>query len=514
MRHFVALIALLVTTMAQGAEPLRVMTQDRVKQDDGMFQLQQTASELDPAKSAIVICDMWDKHWCEGATRRVAEMAPRMNAVVEEARKRGVLIVHAPSSTTGFYEGTPARDRAKNAPHVDMPNEDSWKHLDRAVESDLPIDDSDGGCDCWPPCEDVNKNVWTRQIDTIRIDDSDAISDNGQEVFNVLEQHSRDNVIVMGVHTNMCVLGRPFSIRANVQNGKNVLLMRDLTDTMYNSRMAPFVNHHRGTDLVVEHIEKFWASTITSAAFLDSEPQRFADDPRLHAVFVIHEKEYETDRTVPEFAEAELAQRFGWRCTYLMGDELHHLPGLQALSDADLLFVSARRQVLPAEDLAHIRAYCESGKPVVGIRTASHAFSSRKGDTPDGAEEWPEFDAEIFGGNYHNHHGNALKATAQVIDSARNHPILDGVDTAEFDTGWSLYKVSPLADTATPLMMGRVKGHPEEPVAWTNLNKYGGRVFYTSLGHEDDFENENFRRMLVNGIVWAMDGVSATETRD
>jgi len=424
--------------------------------------------------------------------------------VVEQARKRGVLIIHAPSSTTGFYDGTPARERAKNARHADMPNEDSWKHLDRDVEGDLPIDDSDGGCDCWPPCPDVNSGVWTRQIDTIRIDDADAISDNGQEVYNVLEQYGRDNVIVMGVHTNMCVLGRPFSIRANVNNGKNVLLMRDLTDTMYNSRMAPYVNHHRGTDLVVEHIEKYWASTITSAAFLDVTPQRFSDDPRLHAVFVIHEKEYDTARTVPAFVEAELAQRFGWRCTYLMGDGLHNIPGLEVLDDADLLFVSVRRQVLPAEDLAHIRAYCESGKPVVGIRTASHAFSSRKGDTPDGAEEWPEFDFEILGGNYHDHYGNTLKAIAQVISAESGHPILDGVDVAEFVTGGSLYETSPLADSATPLLMGRVAGHPPEPVAWTNVNKYGGRVFYTSLGHVDDFDNPDFRRLLVNGIVWAL----------
>jgi type 1 glutamine amidotransferase/nicotinamidase-related amidase len=504
MRHLAILPALIIAAMAHAAEPLRFMTQSRVQETNGAYQVSQYPTDWDPEKTAIIICDMWDQHWCEGATKRVGEMAPRMNEVIEAARKRGVLIIHAPSSTTDFYEGTPARARAKNAPRADMPNDDSWKHLDRAVEGDLPIDDSDGGCDCWPPCEDVNSNVWTRQIETIRIDDNDAISDNGQEVFNVLEQYGRDNVIVMGVHTNMCVLGRPFSIRANVNNGKNVLLMRDLTDTMYNARMAPFVNHHRGTDLVVEHIEKFWAPTITSAAFLDTTPQRFADDDRPHAVFVIHEKEYETDRTVPAFAEAELVQRFGWRCTYLMGDGLHNIPGLEVLEDADLLFVSVRRQVLPTDDLAHIHAYCESGKPVVGIRTASHAFASRKGDTPEGAEEWPEFDPEILGGNYHNHHGNSLIATARVIDGARAHTILDGINTDTFETGGSLYKTSPLADTATSLIMGRVDGHPPEPVAWTNINRYGGRVFYTSLGHVDDFVNPDFRRLLVNGIVWTL----------
>ncbi len=504
-RYLFAVLLAAIPIIANAAEPLHFMTQDRVKQPDGTFLLEQTAADLDPDKTAIVICDMWDKHWCEGATRRVAEMAPRMNDVVEAARKRGVLIIHAPSSTMEFYEGTPARERAKRAPHADMPNEDSWKHLDPGVEGKLPIDDSDGGCDCWPPCDDVNSGVWTRQIDTIRIDDADAISDNGQEVYNVLEANGRDNVIVMGVHTNMCVLGRPFSIRANVNNGKHVLLMRDLTDTMYNSRMAPFVNHHRGTDLVVAHIEKFWAPTLTSAAFVQGAPQRFNDDPRPHAVFIIHEKEYETARTLPEFAEAELAERFGWRCTYLMGDGLHNIPGLEVIDDADLLFVSVRRQALPAADLARIRAYCASGKPVVGIRTASHAFVLRGGESPEGSAQWPEFDGEILGGHYTGHHGNELKATARVIDAARDHPILDGVDTKPFVTGGSLYMTSPIAESAIPLMMGEVEGHPAETVAWTNTNVHGGRVFYTSLGHKDDFANPNFRRMLVNGIVWAME---------
>ena len=98
--------------------------------------------------------------------------------------------------------------------------------------------------------------------------------------------------------------------------------------------MKPFVNHHRGTDLVVAHIEKFWAPTITSSAFLSTAPQRFEDDERPHIVFVVHEQEYETATTVPAFAEEELAERFGWRCTYLLGDGEHHIPGLAAIEDA------------------------------------------------------------------------------------------------------------------------------------------------------------------------------------
>ena len=84
----------------------------------------------------------------------------------------------------------------------------------------------------------------------------------------------------MGVHLNMCVLGRPFAIRQLVRLGLRVVLVRDLTDTMYCSKMKPFVNHHTGTDLVVAHVENHWCPTITSADLTGRAPFRFSDDPK------------------------------------------------------------------------------------------------------------------------------------------------------------------------------------------------------------------------------------------
>ena len=160
------------------------------------------------------------------------------------------------------------RQRAQQAPKVETKIAlQGWCHLDADREGDLPIDDSDGGCDCWPPCE--SGSPWTRQIDTIEVADEDAVTDNA-EAYYLMKQRGIENVIVMGVHTNMCVLGRPFSIRQMVYQGQNVVLMRDMTDTMYNSRMAPFVKHTEGTDLVIEHIEKFWCPTIASEEILKS----------------------------------------------------------------------------------------------------------------------------------------------------------------------------------------------------------------------------------------------------
>lgn len=231
-----------------------------------------------PAETAVVICDMWDRHWCKGATARVAEMAPRVNETVSNLRARGVFVIHAPSDTLDTYAGTPQRKCAQDAAKVEtkVPLQD-WCGLDAAREGPLPIDDSDGGCDCTPQC--TEGKAWSRQIDSIKIEDADAITDSA-EAYYLMRQRGIVNVLVMGVHTNMCVLGRPFSIRQLRYQGQNVVLVRDLTDTMYNSRMRPFVNHFAGTDLVVEHIEKYWVPSTTSASFTEKEAFHFAADGR------------------------------------------------------------------------------------------------------------------------------------------------------------------------------------------------------------------------------------------
>ena len=142
----------------------------------------------------------------------------------------------------------------------------------------MPIDDSDMGCDCEESYEP--HAPWTRQIATLEIADEDAITDNGQETWNLLQEREIGNVILMGVHLNMCVMGRPFGIRQMTYLGKNVVLMRDMTDTMYNPRMSPRVSHFEGTDLVVGHVERYWCPTITSTDLTGKPAFRFRDDPR------------------------------------------------------------------------------------------------------------------------------------------------------------------------------------------------------------------------------------------
>jgi type 1 glutamine amidotransferase len=313
----------------------------------------------------------------------------------------------------------------------------------------------------------------------------------------------------MGVHTNMCVLGRPFAIRQLTRQGLNVVLLRDMTDTMYNPARAPFVSHFTGTDLVVEHIEKHWCPTATSADLLGGKEFRFKDDRRPHLVVLSAENEYQTERTLPEFALKHLGKDF--RVTFVFADtrDGNNLPGVEALDDADVALVSVRRRVLPKEQMEVVRRFIASGKPLVGIRTASHAFSLARGAKPPaGTADWQGFDREVLGCNYAMHHDNRLKTTIRIATEAEANPILTGVK-AEFPSGGSLYKSQPLAEGATPLLVGRAESIPlAEPVAWTWTRKGGGPVFYTSLGHPDDFKNESFTALLRNGILWAAGAAS------
>ena len=198
-------------------------------------------------------------------------MAPQLNKTVQEARKKGIFIIHAPSSVVDFYKDTPQRKLAKESPFSKSPVKladsprwgTAWCWTDPEYEAVLPIDDSDMGCSCTGKKCDI-REAWSRQIDLIDIEKGDAITDNGQETFNLLAERNIDNVILCGVHLNMCVLGRPFAIRQMVKLGKNVALMRDMTDTMYNPERPPGVDHFTGTDLVITHVEKYWCPSFTS----------------------------------------------------------------------------------------------------------------------------------------------------------------------------------------------------------------------------------------------------------
>src|SRR5436190_9638803 len=217
------------------------------------------------ARTAVIICDMWDAHTCSLSAQRVAAMAPRMNQVINAARSLGVMIIHSPSDTMKYYEGTPQRLRMQRAPVASS----STPILNRcprdsAEERNFPIDDTAGGCDD-PILKDwTGPYPWTREHPALDVVGFDGVSENGQEIYNFCKQEGISNVALMGVHTNICVLNRSFGVRQMTQLGFQVVLVRDLTDAMYDPRTRPFVSHARGVELGIEHIETRWCPSIMS----------------------------------------------------------------------------------------------------------------------------------------------------------------------------------------------------------------------------------------------------------
>ncbi|MCK5861858.1 MAG: ThuA domain-containing protein, partial [Candidatus Hydrogenedentes bacterium] len=186
----------------------------------------------------------------------------------------------------------------------------------------------------------------------------------------------------------------------------------------------------------------------------------------------------------------------------------HSIPGMAALESADAVVVYVRRLGLPAAQVEALQHYVACGKPLIALRTASHAFKLNfkdpKGFTvPAGQAEWVEFDRDILGGSYHNHGPN--DAGTEVKNMTPDHPLLKDVSPTEWHSTGSLYFTHPIAEDATLLMTGSTPDHTE-PLTWIRDAAPGrGKVFYTGLGHPDDFKVPAFRQLLLNAIHWSLE---------
>lgn len=235
------------------------------------------------------------------------------------------------------------------------------------------------------------------------------------------------------------------------------------------------------------------------AAVLCPSAVTAADRP--HIVFMIGEKNYGTAQSLPAFAKQFLG---AYKCTFVYADEKdpHHFPGLEVLADADLLALSVRRRTPRKEEMSFIRRHLDAGKPLVGIRTASHAFGAKPPSA--NCEAWDRFDLDILGAAYNRAHPDHPQTYVRVSKTALDHPVLKGVSTEETRIISHLYKYRDLRREAVPLVYGRVAGVARmEPVAWVNTAN-NRRVFYTSLGDTNDFKAPMFQRLLLNGIRWTL----------
>ena len=252
----------------------------------------------------------------------------------------------------------------------------------------------------------------------------------------------------------------------------------------------------------------------TPAQAAESRPQKTL-------VFILAENEYQAWRTIPEFGQI-LEDKYGFRCEYLTSStddkdpNRFFIPSIQKVKKADLVVVFARRRALPREQMQILKEYLDNGKPLIGIRTACHAFDAnlvvpKEGGAPvaanvrlpEGLEQWKTFDKDVFGCSYHGHYEPGIVTVVTVNPEKKGHPLLTGVPET-FDSPSWLYVVAPLAPTAEALMMGRIPGKDAEAVLLTNTYKRGSRIVYTSLGHWDDFKLPAFQRILINSVFWTM----------
>ncbi|MBD3265419.1 hypothetical protein GF373_02015 [bacterium] len=253
-----------------------------------------------------------------------------------------------------------------------------------------------------------------------------------------------------------------------------------------------------------------------------------------HIVIVTGDDEYRSEESMPQLARI-LAKHHGFKCTVLFAidpetgeikpDQQNNIPGLHNLESADLMIVFTRFRDLPDEQMKHFVDYVNSGKPMMGLRTATHAFNFRQHKTYDHysfrSKEWQGgFGRQVLGETWINHYGKHKKESTRglIVNGFGNEVIAKGCDTI-----WGpsdVYGLTTLEGHCRPIVMGQVltgmepddpplPNKPIVPVAWTKTyTGYQGKpakVFTTTMGHSGDLKDENFRRLLVNACYWSMD---------
>ena len=254
------------------------------------------------------------------------------------------------------------------------------------------------------------------------------------------------------------------------------------------------------------------AAGVAAVVAMGTIETRMQAQPRApHVVFVTGDDEYRSEITMPMIA-AILEKHHGMRTSVAYAKPIpqtkSNIEGLEALETADLMVMYTRFRALPDDQLARIMKYVDSGKPIVGLRTSTHAFLYPEG-SPHAALN-AAFGRDVFGQRFITHHGNKSSTEVRLRGASATHPILRGV-TPFTARSW-LYHVEPLNGPATILLDGgslnsnqadHDKFPLQQPVAWTREHK-GARVFVTTLGHPADFEQASMRRLVVNGILWAL----------
>ncbi|MCZ0932189.1 MAG: hypothetical protein OXJ52_03440 [Oligoflexia bacterium] len=212
-----------------------------------------------PSKTAIIVVDMWDKHWCLPSEKMAVLLAKKIDPFLSLLRDKGVQVFFAPSGTTQFYADTANYKRVKKFKRLFQEKLD-WFYIFKD-EPNMPLKIG---------CEDKGRNLgtdpWTKQSQFLKIKENDLISDNATDIINILMNKRVNLVLYAGAHSNGCVVSQPFGMRNLKKKGFQVALIRDLTDSFtQKNRLFPFQKERN--KIIIDHIESYIAPTIHSSQF-------------------------------------------------------------------------------------------------------------------------------------------------------------------------------------------------------------------------------------------------------
>ncbi|MDR1140472.1 MAG: ThuA domain-containing protein [Planctomycetaceae bacterium] len=216
---------------------------------------------------------------------------------------------------------------------------------------------------------------------------------------------------------------------------------------------------------------------------------------------MVSDDHYDADKLLPPLMQ-RLGKENGWEIVILHGHGTADFPNIEVLDKADVLVIYVRRLALPKEQLAKVKNFVASGRGVVGLRTACHAFVSNAKVLPEHCENWTEFDHEVLGGNYHDHGKNELGSEIANVPDKENSPILKNVSPAQWHSVGSLYFTDPVKNDVTIYQTASSSQKKDLPLTWTRFHGKT-RVAFTALGHQKDFEEEAFQNLVRNLIHWA-----------
>lgn len=256
-----------------------------------------------------------------------------------------------------------------------------------------------------------------------------------------------------------------------------------------------------------------WSIFLIGCTREPPSPSVVRANEKIHAVFIAAEDEYHSEESLALLADQ--ARGWGWEVSMRTASPTpataDNIPGLEVLDRADVAIVFMRFRTLPADQVAHLDRYLKRGGAVVGLRTSTHAFAY----PPDHAlVEWNGFGERVLGAPWIRHFGHDSSTDVTIAPGEERSDLLKDVAAPFHLRSW-LYDLEGRfpPDGSKVLLVGQscdaagqpARDRPTSAVAWTRTSPWGGKVFATTLGHPEDFQNPSFRALLSNAMRWASD---------